>query len=375
MAVFLTLLQVLAVIIVSVTALLFVLKTWMQGPKFRPKSPISLAGKVVVITGANTGIGKVCAYEMAHRGGKVIMLCRNYIRGQLAAEEIRSKTSNGEMLVVECDLSSLSSVRLCVATLLTMVDHIDILLNNAGVCMLPYSITEDGIETTMAVNHFGHFLLTNLLMPLLQNTQILGLKSGNKCTARVVVVSSLIHDKGKLHLEDLNYQLSCYVPVQAYYDSKLANIMFAKELSKRLGNNSGVNVYALHPGVIATDLGRHFKEISSVLNFLSQLCYPLLKTPESGAQTSLYCCLEESLRCESGKYYSDCKVKQPDKIVENSQLAEQLWQVSERITGLSPQGTCTEIFQGVLDLEEGTDDLPLHFSQGALDTPLVYAQA
>ena len=219
----------------------------MQGPKCR--SQARLDGKIVVITGANTGIGKICARELSKRGAKVIMLCRSTERGEAAAEEIR-KLTQGEVIVHKMDLASLKSVRECAEQLNNSLDKIDILLNNAGVMTCPELRTEEGFEMQIGTNHFGHFLLTNLLMSLLKKAAP---------GARIVNVSSLAHEGGQIYWEDINFEKTPYDPLKAYQQSKLANILFTKELARR-GEGSGVNSYALHPGVIHTELGRHIKD-------------------------------------------------------------------------------------------------------------------
>ena len=219
------------------------IKVWIQGPKCLSKK--RLDGKVVVVTGANTGIGKVCAQELSRRGAKVIMLCRSLERGETAANDIRE--TEGEILVERMDLSSFKSIRECAEKLNQNLDKIDILLNNAGIMACPLSRTEDGLEMQIGTNHFGHFLLTDLLLPLLHK--------GGPGT-RIVNVSSTAHERGQMFFDDINFHNIKYEPFKAYSQSKLANVLFSSELAEREAKN-GINVYSLHPGVIATDLGRH----------------------------------------------------------------------------------------------------------------------
>jgi len=307
--------------ILFIALLLFLFRMWMQGPKCNSK--VSLEGKVVVITGANTGIGKICALDMAKRGGKIILLCRSQERGEAAAEEIRKETK-AEVIFHKCDLASLASVRECAEQLNNSLPKIDILLNNAGVMMCPLTRTEDGFEMQIGTNHLGHFLLTNLLMPLLKRAAP---------DARIVNVSSLAHERGRMNFDDINYEKRSYSPAGAYGQSKLANVLFTRELARK-GEGSGVNAYALHPGVIATELGRHLNA-NPVLKCMSMMFMPLVKTPEAGAQTSLYCCLEQSISDENGKYYSDCRRKEPAVQAQNDEDAKKLWQISEKLTGLA----------------------------------------
>eukprot|EP00088_Acartia_fossae_P024555 TRINITY_DN2548_c0_g1_i7.p1 TRINITY_DN2548_c0_g1~~TRINITY_DN2548_c0_g1_i7.p1 ORF type:complete len:330 (-),score=108.70 TRINITY_DN2548_c0_g1_i7:1312-2301(-) len=308
--------------VVVIGLLLFLLRKWMQGP--RCTSKVSLEGKVIVITGANTGIGKICALDMSKRGGKIIMLCRSTERGEAAAEEIRAETK-GEVIVHKCDLASQASVRECAEQLANSLPKIDILLNNAGVMACPLSRTEEGLEMQIGTNHFGHFLLTNLLMPLLKKAAP---------DARIVNVSSLAHERGRMFFDDINYETRPYKAWEAYGQSKLANVLFTRELARK-GEGSGVNAYALHPGVIATELGRHLQAMNPLMVCLSKMMYPFIKTPESGAQTSLYCCLEQSIADENGKYYSDCARKEPAVQAQSDDDAKKLWEISEKLTGLA----------------------------------------
>merc|ERR1719336_1698531 len=262
--------------------LLFLIRLWMQGPKCR--SSKRLDGKTVVITGANTGIGKICALEMSRRGAKVVLLCRSTDRGKAAAEEIRKETE-GEVIFHKMDLSSLTSVRQCAEQLMNSLEKIDILLNNAGVMVCPELRTEEGFEMQIGTNHFGHFLLTNLVMPLLKKAAP---------GARIVNVSSLAHESGVMQWDDINWNTTPYSPIKAYSQSKLANILFSKELARR-GDGSGVTVYSLHPGVIATDLGRHVRDTFEHI----------------------------------GRYYSDCKEKAPRPQAESAEDAKRLWDISE----------------------------------------------
>ena len=240
-------------------------KIWMQGPKCLSKK--RLDGKVVVITGANTGIGKVCAKELSRRGAKVIMLCRSLERGEAAARDIRGE--GGEILVEQMDLSSFKSIRACAEKLNQNLDNIDILLNNAGVMGCPLTRTEDGLEMHIGTNHFGHFLLTDLLLPLLH-------KGGGG--TRVVNVSSMGHQAGQMCFDDINFNKLKYEPIKAYFQSKLANVLFSAELAQREAKN-GINVYSLHPGAIATDLVRHIEDSygAIVARIVNWFVLPFLK--------------------------------------------------------------------------------------------------
>ena len=178
-------------------------------------SKARLDGKIVAITGCNTGIGKFTALDMSRRGAKVVMLCRNVEAAEVVAEEIR-KATEGEVIVHRCDLASLKSVRECSEQLSNSLEKIDILINNAGVMTCPLTRTEDGFEMQIGTNHFGHFLLTNLVMPLVKKAAP---------GARIVNVSSLAHDSGVMQWDDINWNTTTYSPIKviAYFFSELGN--------------------------------------------------------------------------------------------------------------------------------------------------------
>ena len=208
--------------------------SFFKAPMKGSENKARLEGRTVVITGANTGIGKVTALDMSGRGARVIILCRNQDKAKEAAAEIAKETGG----VVECgklDLSSLASVRECAKTLLEREDKIDLLVNNAGVMTCPNWKTEDGFDMQLGTNHLGHFLLTELLTPLLKKSAASGFRP------RIVIVSSVAHEMGSMNWEDLNWEKS-YDKNKAYAQSKLANVLHAKELARRL-EDTGIAVF------------------------------------------------------------------------------------------------------------------------------------
>ena len=182
-----------------------------------------LDGRTVIVTGANTGIGKEIAMELARRNARVIMGCRNVVKGQKAAEDIKNQIGSCELVVKELDLASFRSVREFSKDVIKCEKAVNILINNAGVFGPPFALTEDGHETTFAVNHLGHFLLTNLLLEKLEDC----------APARIIIVASKLYEKAKVDFENLNGELN-YKGFTAYAHSKLANMLFSFELSKRL---------------------------------------------------------------------------------------------------------------------------------------------
>ncbi|KAL5487324.1 hypothetical protein EMCRGX_G019913 [Ephydatia muelleri] len=290
-------------------------------------SRAKLDGKAVIITGANTGIGKETAVDLARRGARVILACRSAEKGEETVVEVRARSGNDKVVFRRLDLASLESVRQFASSILEEEPTIDILINNAGVSCCPYSKTEDGFEMQFGVNHLAHFLLTNLLLDRLKEAP----------TARIVNVSSIAHRHVKgINFDDLNSEKS-YSPLVAYGQSKLANILFTRSLAKRLAGTS-VITNCLHPGVIRTEIFRHVVSgtIAKVLcSLASPLTFVLMKSPTEGAQTTIYCAVDEAVEGVSGKYFKDCKVTEPNtKAAVDDDMAERLWKVSAELVGL-----------------------------------------
>jgi len=307
------------IFIVVFRLVVFLFKSWVQGGKCLSKA--RLDGKVVVVTGATSGIGKETAKEMVKRGAEVHICCRDPVKSEDVKREIKEETGR-EVFFHKLDLTSLDSVRECVKDLNKCVNKIDVLINNAGVSACPPMETAEGFELQFGVNHVAHFLLTTQLLPLLR-------KAGK---SRVVVVSSKAHEYSKMDFDDLNWKKREYNAFEAYGQSKLANVLFAKELARReTEEKSGVTVYSLHPGTVNTDIIRYVEATSNrirlamiklVFNFFS-------KTPKNGAQTTIYCAVDESLEGVTGKYYQDCKEIKASKAAENVDDAKRLWTLTE----------------------------------------------
>ncbi|XP_076463899.1 retinol dehydrogenase 13-like [Babylonia areolata] len=299
------------------------LKDYMSGGRFSGKERIP--GKTVIITGANTGIGKETAKELARRGGRVILACRDLEKAEQAKAEIVLETANRNIVIKKLDLASMGSIRAFAKDINASEPHVDILINNAGIMRCPKMLTEDGFEMQLGVNHLGHFLLTNLLLDKIKASS----------PSRIINVSSLAHTRGHINFDDLNSAKS-YDPGAAYAQSKLANVLFTRELAKKL-ENTGVTVNSLHPGVVKTELGRHMSFFKSTVSsfLLSPLIWLLLKSPVQGAQTTLCCALSTELEGISGKYFSDCKEKEVAEQAKDDETAKRLWAISEKWTRLS----------------------------------------
>ena len=232
--------------VVVVGTSLYLLRRYFAGGVCYSKA--TLTGKTVIITGANTGIGLETAVDMAQRGARVILACRSAERGSAALEVVKKRSKSEDVALVLLDLTSLQSVRDFAAKILKEEPRIDILINNAGVYLVPYSKTKDGFELTFQVNHLSHFLLTNLLLDRLKEAP----------SARIINVSSMGHQWGKINFDDILAEKS-YNKYQAYYQSKLANVLFSRSLAQRL-KGTNVTAYSLHPGAVATELERDWRQ-------------------------------------------------------------------------------------------------------------------
>lgn len=288
-------------------------------------SKVSIPGKTVVITGANTGIGKATAQELAKRGGRIILGCRNMEKCEAAAREIRGKTLNPHVYARQLDLASLESIRHFAQLINQEEQRVDVLINNAGVMRCPAGKTEDGFDMQFGVNHLGHFLLTNLLLRKLQDS----------APSRVINVTSLAHVVGQMDFEDLNWDRKTFDTKQAYCQSKLANVLFTRELAARL-QGTGVTVNCVHPGVASTELGRHTGLHQSTFSstILSPLFSLLVKGPELGAQPSVYLAVAPELEGVTGRYYDVLTEKEPAPQALDPHASRCLWEASSRLLGL-----------------------------------------
>ncbi|XP_034115648.1 retinol dehydrogenase 12-like [Drosophila albomicans] len=284
-------------------------------------------GKVFIVTGSNTGIGKETVWELARRGATVYMGCRDKAKAEEARREIIVDTKNHNIHFIELDLGSLDSVRKFVAEYKQKQDRLHVLINNAGVMLGPRKLTKEGFEWQLGVNHMGPFLLTILLIDLLKKS----------APSRIVNVSSVAHSYGRINTQDLNSEKS-YSEVGAYNQSKLANVIFTRELAARL-EGTGVTANSLHPGVVDTDLFRNVRFINNnkcgeALKCIAKpFIRPFIKTPKSGAQTTLYAALHPDLEGVTGLYFSDCRPKNASNAATNEETAKFLWAESEKWTG------------------------------------------
>lgn len=285
-------------------------------------------GKIYLVTGATSGIGKVTARQLAQRDARVVIVSRNPEKCSAVVEEIRSETGNQNVDYLVADLSAQQQIHNLVNKFHQRYDRLDVLVNNAGGVFLRRRTSEDGIEMTWALNHLNYFLLTNLLLETL-------IASGEPDSAsRIVNVSSGSHRGARINFDDLQGEHR-YSGMQAYGQSKLANVLFTYELHRRLetaGVGDSVSVNALHPGFVATDL---VGDNSWLVRLGARLVYLFAgKSPEEGAQTSVYLASSPEVEGVSGKYFVDCQPVQTSPLSYDQDTAERLWQISAEMTGL-----------------------------------------
>lgn len=277
---------------------------------------LTLTNKLALVTGANSGMGMATAAALADMGATVVILCRNEKRGKEALR-ILSKKSNRKLDLMYCDLGDFSSIRTFVDEFRTKYSKLDILVNNAGFISLDRQTTKDGLERQFGVNHMGHFLLTIKLIDLIP------------AGGRIVNVASGAHKVGNIHFEDIHLTKGFNV-IKAYAQSKLANVLFTRELARRL-KCKGITVNCCHPGAVATNIG-----ISRDTGFgktITGMLKPFFQTPEEGARTAIYLASSEEVRKVTGQYFYKCEIAKSSKRSKDMGLARRLFQLSEEIVG------------------------------------------
>src|SRR5581483_2543978 len=271
-----------------------------------------LAGRTFLVTGANTGIGLATAAGLARRGGRVYVASRSASKGAAAVAAIRAATGNEAVQFLPLDLADLDSVRACAASFLARGEPLHVLVNNAGVAGRR-GLTRQGFELTFGVNHLGHFVLTNALLGCLEAS----------APARVVTVSSDAHYSARgIDWEALRQRTRGITGMREYAVSKLGNVLFSLELGRRTAG-TGVTTYALHPGVVASDIWRR------VPWPVRPLIERRMLTVEQGAETSLYCAASAEVAAESGLFYDKCAPREPSSVA-TPELAAELWKRSEQ---------------------------------------------
>lgn len=275
-----------------------------------------MQGKQVLITGGNSGIGLVAATELARQGAMIVLACRASEKTEAALTQINQAAAQ-QAVNLPVDLANLQSVRDLAAAYRSQFDRLDVLINNAGTFPAKQRLTDDGFEMQFGVNHLAHFLLTHELLEMLKSS----------APARVITVSSKLHSKGTLDFESFK-GAEKYSPTVAYNQSKLANVLFAKELAVRL-EGTGVTSNVLHPGAVATDIGRDLPWL------VRKLLGVMFIAPEKGAKTTIMLASDPQLEQTTGVYYDQCERAEYSNLADDAALRTRLWDVSAVAAGVA----------------------------------------
>ena len=281
-----------------------------------------LSGKVIVVTGATSGIGFETARVLAERGAHTVIVGRNEEKLETSLAKLKDQSGNSDIESLRCDFASQAQIRRAAEEFKKRLSRLDVLVNNAGAVFLSRAETEDGVERTLDVNHLGYFLFTVLLLDLLKAS----------APARIVNVASDAHEGASFNFADPGLQEG-YAPMKAYGQSKLANLLFTYELAKRL-EGSGVTANALHPGFVATNIGAsNIPLVGGAVKRIINLFAP--KTSKQGAETSIYLASSPEVAGVTGKYFVDCKAVPSSAASYDETAQRQLWALSETLSGLA----------------------------------------
>ena len=283
---------------------------------------VDMTGNQVMITGCTAGLGRAAAIALAEMGAAISIVCRNRGKGEQLISEIRKKTGRDDCELYVGDMNSLDEIRAIAAAFIAKDLPLDVLFNNAGVVMQKRTTTRDGFETTFGVNHLGYFLLTLLLLDRLKQAH----------AARIVSTASDAYKfaGGRLDFDDLQSRRK-YTTFGAYGASKLANILFTRELARRVADTN-VTVNAFHPGMVGSDFAKNNGWIAQVAMTLIK---PIARTPLKGAETGIYLCTSKQLEGKTGGYYYNCKPRATQGPANHDEDARRLFEVSEELVGLS----------------------------------------
>lgn len=277
---------------------------------------MDIQGKICLITGATSGIGKETAKVFAAKGAIVVLPIRDSLKGDILKDEILEQTPDAKIELMHCNLASFDSIRSFVKEFKSKYDKLHLLINNAGIWETKRNLSEDGVEMNFAVNYLAPFLLTHLLLDTIKMS----------APARIINVSSEAHRNGKINFTDLESGKS-FSSFKSYSQSKLANILFTKKLSQQL-KDTGVTVNCLHPGVVSTGL---FEKMPGLFTTVMK---PFMLTPTKGAETSIYLATSPEVEKITGEYFVKKKPKKPATVALRQDVANKLWEVSEKYVGL-----------------------------------------
>ena len=275
-----------------------------------------MTDKIVLITGSSSGIGLATAEALAAKGAEIILVARSEQKLKEAAQQITSKTGSKKICFYIADFSSQKSIRSLAAQVKKDYQKIDVLINNAGAVFPDFKLSEDGLEMTIATNHFAYFLLTSLLLDLIKKSDY----------ARIINVASGSHYKGKIDFDSFTKEKDYFI-TKAYAQSKLANVLFTFNLAERL-KDTQITVNCLHPGFVKTDIGN--KDTQWYSKFFWTLASGLAGISlEDGAKTSVYLASSDEVKGVTGKYYDKCKEKEPTPLAKDVELQKELWNISQ----------------------------------------------
>ena len=274
-----------------------------------------MANKICLITGCNSGIGKVTAIQLAQKGYEIIMLVRDSEKSRMAYEEIKN-ASRGKITLKYVDLASLDSIKKISEEIAAQYEKIDILINNAGLFKRKFEKSVDSFEMTLAVNYYATFALSILMLPLLEKSK----------QARIINLTSELYKRGRVNFDN-DFAIEKFDGNKAYANSKLLVVYFTRELAKRL-ESKNITVNCVHPGVVGTDVFREYpKWFAKFMNLM-------ISKPEEGAKPTIYLASSEDLDGTTGKYFYKTKPKEVDKIANDSELMEKIWVKTEELTGI-----------------------------------------
>ncbi|KAK4299325.1 hypothetical protein Pmani_028384 [Petrolisthes manimaculis] len=335
-------------ILIGVAVSLYMLRKLRDSRWPTCKSKRRMDGKVVVVTGSNSGIGKETARDLAGRGAVVVLACRDRTAAQAAVTSIRVDTQDGDLIIMSLDLSDLDSIRTFASNFKQKFNKLDVLVNNAGLSMPPdeRKKTKDGFEINFGVNHLGHFLLTHLLTSEIKDTP----------NSRIVNVSSQLYVQGKLDFDNLDAEKGWDPKLRnsLYCTSKLANILHSRELARRLKGTS-TGVFALSPGFVATGL---FRYSASRLGWMKRIAmapvvFFMMRSARKGAQSNIYCAVSEDLDGVEWAYVRDCKQSEVNEAARDPDTAARLWEVSMKLVGEAEPGSSVALGEGVVRRDRG----------------------
>ena len=292
----------------------------------RSAAPSDMHGKICIVTGATSGIGKATALALARAGATIVLICRDKLKAEAVTDELRISSHRGSIDLLIADLSSQQEIRQAAAEFIRKYNRLDVLINNAG-AMFPRRLeSSDRIEMTLAVNHLAPFLLTNLLLDTMKSTG----------AARIINVNSDAHEHGKIDFADLQMRLHYGrgIGMRAYANAKLANLLTVYELARRL-QNTQVTINALHPGYVATNIVA-LEDATGPFRLLKPfwgIGMRLILTPEQGAATSVYLACSPQLAHISGKYFERCAPVTSSRSSYDRTMQLRMWEMSERLTG------------------------------------------